>query len=167
MKKLIVIIGPNAVGKSTTAKMFLEKSEKCAYVDSDWCREITPFALTKSTKKAVTENIYCLLRNFLRCDDIETVIFTYSWHGVRKEIYETVMTKLKNDKLIFQETIIVLKCSLDENIKRAKEDGRDEVRLKRGIENTFLFYEEYDYPCIDTTRLSPEQVVQKIQEIVK
>ena len=43
MKKLILIIGPNGVGKTTTAKILLQKLSKCAYVDADWCRAINPF----------------------------------------------------------------------------------------------------------------------------
>lgn len=45
MKKLILIIGPNGVGKTTTAKILLQKLSKCAYVDADWCRVINPFLL--------------------------------------------------------------------------------------------------------------------------
>ena len=32
-----------------------------------------------------------------------------------------------------------------------KADGREENRIKRGIENTFHFYDTYDAPVIDTT----------------
>ena len=46
MKRLIVIIGPNAVGKTTTAKCLVEKLPQTAYVDSDWCRCMNPFLLT-------------------------------------------------------------------------------------------------------------------------
>jgi adenylate kinase family enzyme len=50
MKQLIIIIGPNGVGKSTTAKKIVEQFEKTAYVDSDWCRVMNPFAFTETTK---------------------------------------------------------------------------------------------------------------------
>ena len=72
MKKLIVILGPNGVGKSTTAQKILKKRARCAYVDADWCRAINPFPFTPATKVAVTENIYCMLRNYLLCEDIDT-----------------------------------------------------------------------------------------------
>lgn len=165
MKKLIVIVGPNGVGKSTTARTLVAKCPKCAYVDSDWCRVIMPFSFTEAIKRTVTENLYCLLRNYLLCDEVNTVVFTYGWHGVRKEIYENVIGKLKDEALEFDERIIILKCSLEENTERAKRDNRDEERIIRGIENTFSFYDEYDYPSIDTTELTPDQVVEKIFEI--
>lgn len=40
MKKLILILGANGVGKSTAAEMLLQKLFKCAYIDADWCRAI-------------------------------------------------------------------------------------------------------------------------------
>ena len=167
MKQLIVLIGPNGVGKSTTAEALLKQKEKTAYVDSDWCRVMNPFTLTEKTKQTVINNIYCLLRNYLMCDDIETVVFPYSWHGDRKEIYDTVINRLKQDKVQFEEKIYILKCSREENEKRARKDGRDESRIKRGIEMTFLFYDEFEYPYIETTDMTPEQVAAKIvREIV-
>lgn len=167
MKKLIVIVGPNAVGKSTTAMKIKEQYPKSAFVDSDWCRVMNPFALTDITKKTVTENMYCLLRNYLLCEEISTVIFTCSWHGGRKELYDRVIKKLQNDGIEFQEMIIVLKCSEPENRRRALVDNRDEERIERGIKNTFSFYDEFEYPCIDTTNMTVLEVVEYIWSFVK
>ena len=54
MKKLIVILGPNGVGKTTAAKAFLDKYTKCAYVDADWCRSINPFLLTTTERNYIS-----------------------------------------------------------------------------------------------------------------
>ena len=116
MKPLIVLIGPNAVGKSTTARKYVELHPQTAYVDSDWCRVMNPFSFTEATKQTVSENIYCLIHNYLNCNAINTVIFTHSWHGIRKEIYDSVIKKLRNDDIEFDEKIIILKCSKEENI---------------------------------------------------
>ena len=167
MKQLIVIIGPNGVGKTTTAKKIVEQYENVAYVDSDWCRVMNPFAFSESTKETVAENIYCLLRNYLSCSDVNTVVFTYAWHGERKGIYEKVMKKLHNEPIAFKLTMIVLKCSKDENIKRAIQDGRDEIRIKRGMEMTFSYYDNFDYPCIDTTIMTPAAVAHQIMHMVE
>ena len=166
MKQLIVIIGPNGVGKTTTARKIVEQYKNVAYVDSDWCRVINPFVFSESTKETIVENIYCLLRNYLSCSDVNKVIFTYAWHGERKEIYEKVIEKLKNDHIEFKQTIIILKCSRDENIERAIKDGRDEIRIKRGMEMTFSFYDNFDYPCIDTTNMTPLTVAQQIVNLI-
>ena len=167
MKTLITIIGPNGVGKSTTAEAFLQKCPRCAYVDADWCRVIHPFAFTEATRRTVTENLYCLLRNYLLCEDIDTVVFPYGWHGARKGMYETDIRKLRDDGIEFEEKILILKCSLKENIERAEKNGRDKERIARGIENTFSFYDGYVYPCIDTTELTPEQAAREVFEMVR
>ncbi len=167
MKKLIVILGSNGVGKSTTAKAFLDKYTGCAYVDADWCRAINPFPFTPSTKKAVTENIYCILKNYLLCEDIDKIVFPYGFHGERKEIFDTVICKLKEDRIEFELLPIVLKCSMQENIKRCERDGRETGRIERGLKNTFHYYDELKYPKIITTKLSPKEVAEKIADIIK
>lgn len=139
MKHLVVIVGPNAVGKSTVAKRIVEQYENVA--------------------------IYCLLRNYLLCENIGTVIFTYSWHGARKEIYENVIEKLRRNNIELQECIIVLKCSREENIRRAMNDGRNKDRIERGMMATHSFYDDLDYPCIDTTNMMPVQVADTIMTI--
>ncbi len=55
-----------------------------------------------------------------------------------------------------------LKCPLEKNVRRAQADNRDEERIKRGIANTFHFYDEYEYPSIDTTDMTPEQVQREL-----
>jgi len=162
MKKLIVIVGPNGVGKSTAATALLEQCIKCAYVDADWCRAINPFLFTPATKKAVTDNIYCLLKNYLLCGDIETIVFPYGFHGGRKEIFDEVLERLKKWNIEFKVVPFLLKCSMEENKKRAIADGRDAARIQRGMENTFHFYDNVDYPCIDSTELTPDQVAERI-----
>lgn len=167
MKHLITIIGPNAVGKSTTALALLNSCPKSAYVDSDCLRAINPFPFTEATKKAVAENIYCILKNFLLCEDIDTVIFPYSFHGERKAMFGEVVRRLEEENIPFELHYIVLKCSEEENIRRAICDGRDAERIQRGMKNTFHFYDEYDYPAIDTTGLKPEQVAEEIARMVE
>ncbi len=160
MKK--VIVGPNGVGKSTTAEALLKKCAKCAYVDAEWCRAINPFLFTPATKKAVTDNIYCLFKNYLLCDDIETIVFPYGFHGGCKEIFDEVMERLKKRNIDFKVVLFLQKCSMEENRKRAIADGRDTERIQRGIENTFHFYDHVNYPCIDSTELTPDQVAERI-----
>lgn len=165
-KNLIVIIGSNGVGKSSVAKSLLSRYPKSAFIDSDWCRVINPFPFTERTKKTVTDNIYCLLYNYLNCTDIDYVIFTYGFHGERKAIFDEVLYRLEKEKINFECSIIILKCSLDENIRRMIEDGRDENRIQTDVDNTFRFYDKYDYPVIDTTDLEIGQVADCIAEML-
>lgn len=161
-KRLITIVGPNGVGKSTTAKALVQMRPKTAYVDSDWCRVINPFAFTESTKKTVTDNIFCLLRNDLLCDDIDCVIFTYGFHGERQSIFDEVIARLRRENILFDLHIVVLHCTYDENIRRATADGRDPERIERGMKTTFSFYETKPYPVIETTNLTPTQAARAV-----
>lgn len=167
MKQLIVIVGPNAIGKSTTAEKIVELNPKSAFIDSDWCRVMNPFPLTDVTKETVIENMYSLLRNYLVCEEIGTVVFVYSWHGERKEMYDRVMKQLRDNEIEFQEKIVILKCSEAENRRRAIADNRDAERVERGIRNTFSFYDKYDYPCIDTTGMTVMEAVERVCEVTK
>ena len=164
-KRLITIVGANGVGKTTTSNALLQMCFQSAYVDADWCRAINPFQFTEKTKKTVTDNIFCLFRNYLLCDDIETVIFPYGFHGERKSIYDEVICRLRDEAISFDEHIVVLKCEYEENKKRSIKDNRDSERVERGMRNTFNFYDGFDYPTIDTTTLSPEEVAKKIIEM--
>lgn len=87
-------------------------------------------------------------------------------YGGRKEIFDTVISRLEQDKIRFEVCLIVLKCDLQENRRRCEQDGRDAERTERGMKNTFHFYDHYDCPCIITTDLSPEEVAERIAEII-
>jgi len=163
MKKLLTILGPNGVGKSATAKKFVELYENSAYVDAEWCRYMNPFSFTEETKQVVIKNLYCLLFNYFSCSKINTVVFPYGWHGERKQIYDRVIEKLKEQRIDFEEQIIILECSKSEIIRRAIQDNRDEERIKRGIENTFLFYNDFNYPRINTTNMTPFEVAVNVK----
>ena len=105
------------------------------------------------------------MHNYLWCEALENVIFTYSWHGERKEIYDNLIYGLKDTGLQFEEKVIILKCSEEENRNRAKSDGRDTVRIERGMQNTFSFYDGFAFPCVDTTDMTPEEVAEEVEEI--
>lgn len=166
MKRLLLLLGPNGVGKTTTAAALLDMLPHSAYLDADWCRAVNPFPFTEETKKTVAENIFCLLRNYLLCPEIQTVIFPYGFHGQRKQLFETVVRRLEQEPLHFQLTPFLLVCSLEENIRRAKMDGRGQARIERGIQNTFHFYDQSPYPKIDTTNQSPERAARTILSLL-
>ena len=126
---------------------------------------VQDMAVSVNSDKTVTDNIFCLFKNYLSCDDIETVIFPYGFHGDRKPIYDEVIRRLRDEGIVFAEHIVILKCEYEQNNKRCIKDNRDTERIERGMKNTFNFYDELEYPTIDTTFMSPGQVSQKIIEL--
>ena len=119
MKTILLILGPNAVGKSTTASAVVQCRSHSAYIDGDALRAINPFPFTEATRKAVTANIYCVIRNYLECEDIDMVVFPYSLHGERRQMWEMVLSQLQSCGLQFQVQEVVLTCSEGENRRRA------------------------------------------------
>lgn len=162
MKKLILIIGPNGVGKTTTAEILLQKLSKCAYVDADWCRAINPFPFTDAMKYAVSQNIYSLFKNYLVCEDIEYIIFPYGFHGERKQIFEQVINKLREDSILFEVCPIILKCCKEENIKRAIRRNLSDVGQFDGIE------EEVDKVIYNFSyRKTPQEICNEIWDEIR
>ena len=74
----------------------------------------------------------------------------------------TDIRDIRDEGIQFTEKIIVLKCSEKENRHRAEKDGRDSMRIERGMKNTFSFYDRYEYSCIDTTDMTSNEVAEKI-----
>lgn len=167
MKTLIVLLGPNGVGKSTAAQALVHRTSNSAWVDANWCRAMNPFEFTNTSKEAVAENMHCLIRNYLKCADIQTVVFPCSLHGQWRDIYEGVLVRLRSDSLEPRICTILLTCSKEENIRRCEADGRDSARIQRGLEDTFSLYNAMDLPRIDTTELTPEETVAQILDLVQ
>lgn len=166
MKKLILICGPNGVGKSTACRALTERMENTAYVDSDWCRCMHPFSFTDETVGIVASNMLTMLTNYFRCSYIENVVFQYGFHGVRRLIFDDVLAGLHAAGIEYAFRPVILDCSEEENVRRMTRDGRDGERIERAVRNTREIYEQYDYPRIDTTRLTAEETVDRILGIL-
>jgi len=166
MKKLIVICGANGVGKSSASNKLLELLPNSAYIDSDWCRKINPFGFSDETVDVVKKNILSIMINYFDCPLVQNVIFSYGFHGRRKEIYESIICELRKE-IDFELHPVILFCSEDENVSRMQNDNRDEARIKRGLINTRSIYDEFEYPKIDVTNLSIKDTAVEIISILK
>lgn len=102
MKTILLLLGPNGIGKSTTAKCILNKLPNAALVDSEWCRAMNPYDMDTATN-----NLYALIKNYLLCSEIETIIVPYGFHGDRKKRYDTVMDKLRGEEIDFSEFTVI------------------------------------------------------------
>lgn len=56
-------------------------------------------------------------------------------------------------------------CDEQENINRMVEDERDEERIKRALSVRDL-YDDLNYPLLDTTKLTVDETLEKVVEIV-
>jgi len=166
MKRLILVCGPNGVGKTTACQGLLEALPRSAYTDSDWCRMMNPFAFDTETTEIVRANIAALMTNYLQSSAIENVIFSYGVHGPRPRIFQEVRQELDQNGVVYQFCPILLECSLQEQRRRLMASGRDSARIERAIRNTRHVYSACAYPAVDTTDLSVSQTVERILSVL-
>ena len=165
MKKLILILGPNGVGKSTASAAFLKVLPHSAYIDSDSLRMMNP-ARGEEVIAVQKQNILALMRNYFKTSFVEYVIFPYGYHAHRKKMLEDMLGELKAE-FEFEVITILLTCCESENIRRMKNDGRNEERIVYSMENTRTIFDGLDYPKIGTTDLTPEQAAERMLKIIK
>jgi len=166
MKRLILVCGPNGVGKTTACQRLLEALPRSAYIDSDWCRMMNPFAFDAATTEIIIANIAALMRNYFRSPVTENVIFSYGFHGPRQRIFQGVRHDLDMSGVAYQFCPILLECSLQEQRRRLMASGRDSARIERAIRNTRHVYSACAYPAVDTTDLSVSQTVERILSVL-
>ena len=166
MKTLVVVFVPNGVGKSTVCGKLLEQTPQSAYLDAEWCRMINPFPFTPCTLDLVARNMTDLLANYLNCPEIRTGFFPYGLHGARREIWERVLTALRERCGEFRFCPILLLCGEEENIRRMQTDGRDEERIRRAVQASRSVYADCPFPAIDVTCLTPTETAGEIQGLL-
>jgi len=66
--------------------------------------------------------LYCLLRNYLQCKDIDYIIFTYGFHGERKAIFDEVLHRLEEEKINFECYMIILNLTSYDHVARLFHD---------------------------------------------
>lgn len=167
MKKLIFVCGASGIGKSTICAKLYKTLNNSAFVDSDYCRMIYPFEFSDELKSIVEDNMATMLINYLRCSTIDNVIFLYGFHGPRKQIFDNIMTRASNTGITYEFMPIILECELEENVRRARNDGRDENRIKFGLENSRELYRQYDYPRLDITHLTVDEAVESLTNMIR
>lgn len=165
-KKLIFVCGPNGVGKSSTCRELVDYIDDSAYVDSDWCTLRNPFMLNEETVDISRQFMQFMLIKYLECSIYNNIIWTYGFHGHRKDSFEKIMIELRRLKVDFDFIPIILTCNINENIKRMKQDNRDDARIERAIGNTRKIYSDYTFSTIDTTNMTIEETICEIKKIV-
>lgn len=155
MKKLLFLCGPNGVGKTSIGMEIVQILPHSAYIDSDPFRYMNPYVLDDRTIPTISKNISDLILNYFACPVVETVVFTYGFHGRRIEVFESVMQRISASE--HQYVPYLLWCDEDENIRRMKADGREIERIKRAIHQSREAFENVPYKKIDITKLSAHQ----------
>lgn len=104
MKQLIIINGTIGVGKSTVSHMLRGMIEPVAYIDGDWCWNITP---DKPNQEALLTNLTSLLKTYLHSDFVENIIL--DWSVYDETLIEALLARISDES--FQLHKFTLICS--------------------------------------------------------
>lgn len=161
MKHLYLIGGPMGVGKTAVCQELKRLLQRSCFLDGDWCWDMHPFSVTPETKAMVMDNIVHLLSNFLRCGEIDHVIFGWVMH--EQAIIDDLLARLPLDDC---EVIPVsLICNPATLTARLKKDIGAGVRTPDVIARSLARLEQYgqlNTHRIDTTSMTIAETAQAI-----
>ncbi len=160
MKNLLFLCGPNGIGKTTISKEIVMNLPHSAYVDSDPCRFMNPFVLDAVTIPTIAKNISDMILNYFHCPLIQTVIFSYGFHGRRREVFEAVMHQLSAVPHHF--IPYLLWCSEEEQLKRLHKDSRSTERIETALHPSRKAFEHILWPRLDITEMTPSEAALEI-----
>ena len=160
MSRLVLLGGPTGVGKSTTLARLLNKLPKLALLDADDVWRISDDLAVEGTRKFAIGNVVSVLQGYTLAG-CETAIL--GWVFARSLLYEPVIAGLKGS---FDETHQLYLTASPEALRVRLESRNELHRLDYSISRLELI-EKLPYPKIDTTGLSPDDVVARVVEHIR
>ena len=161
MKLLILIGGPMGVGKTAVSRELQRRLSRCAFLDGDWCWDMRPFVVNDDTKTMVMDNIRCVLNGFLRCAEIENIVFCWVMH--EQAIIEGILTGLeRNDAEVYVFSLIADEAALTSRIRGDIARG---VRQPDVLARSIAYLPKYgnlDTVKIDTSQRSIAETAEAI-----
>jgi len=164
MKQLIFLCGPNGIGKTSIAKALVADLQGTAYVDTDPLRYMNPFILNDETIPTIASNISDVIKNYLACPLVDRVVFTYGFHGRRRQVFDQVLANLNWIDYSFHP--FHLTCNQEENVRRMLADGRDQARIDRAIKYSRPAYVDLTYDTLDISDLSLTGAKDRLLELI-
>ena len=149
------------VGKTAVCQAVKQQLDRSVFLDGDWCWDMHPFIVTDETKAMVLDNIVHMLTGFLKCSEIEHVIFGWVMH--EQAIIDGILNLLPREDC--QVHSISLVCSQEALTARLKKDIAAGLRTDDVIERSLARLPLYEKLCthrIDTTNMSITAVVHAI-----
>ncbi|MGV8983161.1 hypothetical protein [Clostridium sp.] len=160
MKNILFLCGPNGIGKTTICNEIIKQLPNSAYVDSDPCRVLNAFVLNDDTIPTIAKNISDLVINYLKCPIVNTVVFSYGFHGRRREVFQRILSEISKSEHDF--IPLLLWCSEEENINRMNVDNRSANRIQRALNESGKAFDDVTYPKLDRTNLSVSEAAKTI-----
>lgn len=168
MKKLLLVGGPMGVGKTAACRLLKERVDRSVFLDGDWCWDMHPFTVTHETCAMVTENIRFLLKQFLNCSEIDTVIFCWVMHqqSIIDELTSALDCKAENQPQIIPVSLICTSEALTERLMNDIDHGiRQSDVIDRALER-LTHYNELDTIKLDNTCMSVEETAAALRQLL-
>ena len=161
MKNLIFINGTMGVGKTATCRELQKLLPNCAFLDGDWCWDMSPFIVNAETKKMVMDNICYLLNNFISCSVYENIVFCWVTH--EQAILDDILSRLdKRDCVLYKFSLLCSEKALISRINKDIELGkRAEDVIDRSV-SRLKNYLEMDTDKIDVSEVSARKAAEII-----
>ena len=166
MKTLYLIGGTMGMGKTTVCRELQASLDRSVFLDGDWCWDMHPFVVNAETKVMVMDNICALLGNFLKCTEIDHVLFCWVMHeqGILNEILSRLdLTGCNVVSVSLVCTEAVLRTRLQKDIDAGLRSGDILTRSPQRLP----LYEKLDTIKIDTTGKSVEQIAAEIRTLAE
>jgi predicted kinase len=169
MKKLIFIGGAMCTGKTTVAKVLIDKLEKSIMLDGDWCwYQGKHWNFSKRNKEMVVDNICCVLNNFLKNEKFEYVIFSWVLH--LQETHDLILKELNfKDFKFYNISLIADGNTIRSRIKSAN-SGISAAEFEQFVNESL----DRDNHCrklntvkIGTFKLSKAEVLNMVLNIIR
>ena len=91
-KPLVIIHGPMGVGKTSVCRYVLERLDRAAWLDGDWCWTMHPWSFSERNRAMVLSNVAHILTGFLENPEFDIVLFSWVIH--MPEIFDTLLSAL-------------------------------------------------------------------------
>lgn len=153
MKNLIFVCGTMGVGKTAACQRLKTLLPHCAFLDGDWCWDMSPFAVTDETKSMVLDNITHVLKNFIRCSVYENIVFCWVMH--EQTIIDEILSRLDTQQCTVRLfSLVCRETTLQQRIEKDIAAGkRSPEVLSRSLARLPL-YRKLHAQQIDTSDLS-------------
>lgn len=160
-KRLYLIGGPMGVGKTAVCRQLRQLLPRSVFLDGDWCWDMHPFTVTPETKAMVMDNIAHLLTNFLRCSELDHIVFGWVMH--EQGIIDDLLGSLPLEGCeVVSVSLVCTEEALARRISRNIADGvRDADALARGLARLPL-YDALDTIKIDTSDMTAQETARAI-----
>lgn len=154
------------VGKTTACRALQQLLPRNVFLDGDWCWDMRPFVVNDETKAMVLGNIHALLGAFLRCGELENIIFC--WVMDEQSIVDSVLAGLPLDGCrVHCLSLVCSEAALRERLTADVAAGRREPDVIARSLARLPKFARLDGLRLDVSALTPDETAREIVRLCR